>query len=71
MENVVLSDLLLLEDEENGWKAYEEKLYKIFCDDIKDGGLTFKGKIVKIRYEPIEYGKEEAFFHITCQEYQK
>lgn len=71
MDKVTLSSLIYYEDAENGWQEYQKELYKIFCRDIKDGELTFKGKIVKIRYQPIKFGKEEAFFHITCQDYNK
>ena len=53
------------------WKDYEDLLYSIFkCDFIEDHP-EFEGKRVAIRKEPIEYGKEEAFFHVTCQDYLK
>lgn len=65
-----LPELLLYEDYES-WKAYEDELYKIFCNDFKSSYPQFAGKRVKIRYNPIEYGKEEGFFHVTCQDYKK
>lgn len=71
MNTVVLSPLMLYENEEKGWKAYEENLYSVFCHDLRDGDLTYRGKTLKIRYQPMEYDKEEAFFHITCQDYKK
>lgn len=69
MNKVVLNPLILYEDSSGEWAEYEDKIYAVFCRDLKDSGLKYKEKTVKIRYEPIEYGKEEAFFHITCQDY--
>ncbi len=71
MNKLTLSPLMLYGDVEGGWVQYQEELYKVFSKDFKSVGLKFKGKEVKIRYQPIEYGKEEAFFHITCQDYDK
>ena len=71
MHKVSLAALIFFEDMEGGWAEYQEKLYSVFCRDLKDTGFTFRGKTVKIRYQPIEFGKEEAFFHITCQDYKK
>ena len=53
------------------WKDYEDLLYSIFKHDFIDSHPDFEGKRVAIRREPIEYGKEEAFFHVTCQDYSK
>ena len=53
------------------WGEYQEALYSIFRNDFIDNHPYFKGKQVNIRKHPIEYGKEEAFFHVTCQDYQK
>ena len=71
MNKVTLSPFMLYEDVKGGWIEYQEKLYTVFCRDLKNAGLEFHGKAVKIRYQPIEFGKEEAFFHITCQDYDK
>lgn len=71
MHKVSLAALIFFEDMEGGWAEYQEKLYSVFCRDLKGTGFTFRGKTVKIRYQPIEFGKEEAFFHITCQDYKK
>ena len=71
MHKVSLAALIFFEDTEGGWAEYQDKLYSVFCRDLKDTGFSFKGKTVKIRYQPIEFGKEEAFFHITCQDYKK
>ena len=69
MDKIVLSPLMLYEDTEDGWIQYQEKLYMVFCRDMKEAGLKFQGKSVRIRYHPIEFGKEVAFFHITCLDY--
>lgn len=53
------------------WNDYESALYAIFKTDFIDSQPFFHGKPVHIRKHPIEYGKEEAFFHVTCQDYQK
>lgn len=53
------------------WGEYQEHIYSIFCDDFKISYPVFENKRVKIRYHPIESGKEEAFIHVTCQDYLK
>lgn len=71
MDYLALSSLLLFENMENDWQQYETKLYQIFCRDLKSNSLYFHGKEVHIRYQPMEFNKEEAFFHVTCQDYKK
>ena len=39
--------------------------------DFLESVPTFDGLPVKIRKYPFEFGKEEAFFHLTCQDYMK
>lgn len=58
-------------DYNQSWYEYEKALYDIFKQDFKDSYPIFEGKKVFIRKEPMENGKEEAFFHITCQDYMK
>lgn len=53
------------------WKEYEDVLYSIFSHDFIDSCPVFEAKEVHIRKYPIEFGKEEAFFHVTCQDYLK
>lgn len=65
-----LPELMLYEDYQS-WDDYQEAIYKVFCEDFKESSPEFKGQKVKVRYHPIEFGKEEAFFHITCQDYRK
>lgn len=64
-------DLLLFEDFENDYAKYEDALYFIFKRDFIDSKPCFRGLPIKIREYPIEFGKEEAFFHITCQDFFK
>lgn len=65
-----LPQLMLYEDYD-GWTDYQNEIYQIFRQDFIDTFPEFQGKRVKIRYQPIEYGREEAFYHITCQDYYK
>lgn len=53
------------------WQKYQDILYDIFKNDFILSHPQFEGKNVNIRKHPIEYGKEEAFFHVTCQDYCK
>lgn len=53
------------------WATYEEILYKIFRNHFIDNYTYFKNRKVKIRFHPIMNGKEEAFYHVTCNDYLK
>lgn len=53
------------------WSDYQNTLYEIFRHDFIETHPIFEEKKVNIRFHPIEYGKEEAFFHVTCQDYLK
>ena len=66
-----LPELECLDDYQNNWQLYENALYSIFKTDFIDSRPSFEGKQVNIRRHPIEYNKEEAFFHVTCQDYLK
>lgn len=61
----------LFDDYDNNWKKYESTLYDIFKCDFIVSHPSFEGKQVNIRKHPMEYDKEEAFFHVTCQDYLK
>lgn len=52
------------------WKDYQDEIYGIFKHDFIDSSPQFENRKVQIRKYPVEYGKEEAFFHVTCREYQ-
>lgn len=62
-----LPDLELFNGED--WVEYQERLYDIFKNDFLITQLKIDEKPLVIRKHPIEYGKEEAFFHVTCQDY--
>jgi len=72
MENACwMPPLELYEDYKSDWKAYETALYGIFKTDFIDSKPMFEGKQVNIRKHPMEYDKEEAFFHVTCCDFGK
>lgn len=66
-----LPALIPYDDYGGDWSSYQETIYTVFKRDFLDSKPYFDGKRVNTRREPIEYGKEEAFFHITCQDYLK
>ena len=53
----------------DSWKEYEDMLYSIFKHDFLDDYPCFENVRVNVKHYPIEYGKEEAFFHTTCKDY--
>lgn len=66
-----LPQLELYNSTETRWCEYEDHLYSIFRNDFIDSFPIYNGSKVKIRYHPIENGKEESFYHVTCQDYLK
>lgn len=66
-----LPQLEYYEDYDNDYPQYQNNLYEIFSKDFIKSRPVFEEKQVNIRRHPIEYGKEEAFFHVTCQDYLK
>lgn len=70
-ERCWLPDLEYFSDYDNNWSDYQNALYAVFSSDFIASRPVFEGKQVNIRKHPIEYGKEEAFFHVTCQDYTK
>lgn len=66
-----IPDLLLFTDFGSDYSKYEDALYSIFKRDFIDSKPYFRGLPIKIREYPKEFGKEEAFFHITCQDFFK
>lgn len=70
-DNCWLPDLLFFDDYNNNWDNYQDAIYNTFKADLIDNPPSFEGKIIKIRWQPIEYDKPEAFFHVTCQDYRK
>lgn len=66
-----LPQLEVFDNNKTTWKQYEDLLYSIFKKDFIDSHPYYENKVIHIRKYPIEFGKEEAFFHITCQDYCK
>ena len=64
-----LPALEYFDDYGNDWPTYESALYNIFKEDFLDSYPFYKKIRVKVKHYPIEYGKEEAFFHTTCKDY--
>lgn len=71
MNECWLPELEYFEDYQSSWAIYERVLYDIFRQDFVNDHPKFEGQVVKFRWQPIEYGKPEAFFHLTCQDYSK
>ncbi len=53
------------------WGRYEAVLYEIFKNDFIATKPCFENKPVNIRKHPMEGNKEQAFFHVTSQDYFK
>lgn len=64
-------ELEYFEDYSNSWEQYQNMLYSVFKKDFIDSHPRFNGKPINIRKHPIEFGREEAFYHVTCQDYMK
>lgn len=64
-----LPKLEFWDDYDRDYSKYQEALYEIFQNDFIKNHPVFEGKQVNIRKHPIEFGKEEAFFHVTCKDY--
>ena len=67
-EKCWLPKLEFFEDYATDWDKYQDSLYTIFKEDFITSKPSFAEKVVNIRKHPIEFNKEEAFFHITCQD---
>lgn len=65
-----LPDTIPYNSNEN-WGDYEDALYSIFEYDFIKSQPRFKGKQVQIRRHPVELGREEAFWHVTCRDFSK
>ena len=68
-ENCWLPVLEFLANYDNDWATYEAALYRIFKRDFIDSHPFYNNTRVSVKHYPIEYGKEEAFFHTTCKDY--
>lgn len=61
----------LLQDYGGNWSDYEKAIYDIFKQDFVNSHPYFEGQRVSVKKYPIENGKEDAFYHVTCEDYFK
>lgn len=69
MNNCEWLSPLIKYDSSDEWINYENYIYSIFRADFIDSYPFMDELRVNIRRHPIENGKEEAFYHVTCQDY--
>ena len=60
---------LVERDSSRPWSEYDALVYSIFRRDFIEGRPVYHGKPVKIRYQPMLEGRAEAFWHLTCRDY--
>lgn len=72
MENKCwLPDIVYFEDYNGDWESYVNTLYAIFKSDFIDSRPIYDGMQVLYNKHPMVEDKEEAFIHITHQDYNK
>ena len=59
-----LSEIVTLADYRGSYQSYENYLYGIFCNKIKNAQIKFLGKPLSTRRHPEYNGKEESFYHL-------
>ncbi|MDD4494889.1 MAG: hypothetical protein PHV32_11205 [Eubacteriales bacterium] len=69
--NCWLPDLVEFNSYGGNWGKYEDAIYRVFKKDFIDSKPNFEGKQVNIRRQPMVNDKEEAFIHVTHQDYNK
>lgn len=52
------------------WPEYEKRLYEVFRRDFLDARPVFNNLPVRVRIDPKYDEREEAFWHLTCRDYQ-
>lgn len=52
------------------WADYENRLYDVFSSDFIESTPKYQDLPIVIRTDPRYDGKEEAFWHLTCRDYQ-
>lgn len=70
MSDCWIPNLEFYDDFDGEYPEYFDFLYEIFKSDFIDSNPKFENKNVVIRKHPIQLGKEEAFFHVTCKDFQ-
>lgn len=49
------------------WQSYEDMLYQIFCNEVDNGTLRFRGNPIRFKYAPTSKGKSYSFWHLTSE----
>ena len=70
-EKCWIPEIIPLESYDGNWQKYEDAIYCIFKNDFITSTPQFNGKKVQIKKYPIENEKENAFFHVTCADFNK
>jgi len=66
MAELSLPDLITLTEFDGDWDAYYEEVYELFIEDFITSPLvSFKGKRMGLKRQPITAGKEATFYHLT------
>lgn len=55
----------------SAYRIYEDNLFVIFAELYIDGNLYFRGKPIKMKEFPPEYGEESGFYHLICENYDQ
>lgn len=48
---------------------YENQLYQLYLDLYINGGLSYNGNRIKMKYYPPEYNERTGFYHLICENY--
>ena len=49
------------------WDPYQEEIYRLYCETLRDGGLTFRGVRVMLQRRPEYKGKPSSFWHLISE----
>ena len=60
-----LPDLILLEDYNGNWDAYEDAIYEHFLTDLVHNELNYQGLRISLRRHPEYKKKHFSFWHVT------
>ena len=62
-----LPEMIPLSAFSGNWEKYRDGLYKLFCQDFKNGKVEFRGEQIFLRIYPFEEGKEASFWHCISE----
>ncbi len=65
MEKLELPDLVLLEDYNGDFDAYNQAVYEVFKNDFIKTRPTFNGTKLRLKKHPYIDGKEYTYYHFT------